>query len=593
MTTKDSLLKILFLPFYFSKKYSLFLLISGLVYALFFNLSIYCLSLTIEQLSVTIFKISAVIKPLSAYLICMGILFLITNLQNYFEQNYKAIAHINLQKNLYSKKYHMKYMLNENSKILDTFNLLTDLDNDIVEYVKSLVFFVTLFFQLSFLYVLISLYSIKTAFFIFLLTVLVLILVIKGGNASYVAHKKVQPLERQKKILENIMTDFSYAEERNLFEYSNYISKKYSYISSQSRKLKNKALLTWFIKAQYGGMVFILLTILISLLLTSSLSKNELSFGLFVAIFSNFVQLSDLMSWNLSDNVDSFIESLKKIKDYLYIMNLDDEEALSGKQTDELKAIHFENVTFHYPDTHAPTLFNISFSFEKGKKYAIVGENGCGKTTILKLLLGLYSDYNGHIYCNADDENILSKNIIFNDICVVFQDFSKYYIPIEDFIKLGSKNNIHNFEIMKIFELLDLQFDINVFPQGLSTPLGNILDNGTNISGGQWQKLCLARAILSGKSFIILDEPTASIDPISELKIMSTFNTLCKDKTIIYITHRLAAIKECDIIYVMDNGNIIENGTHERLISQQGLYNTMFESQKSWYKNETGVFHYE
>lgn len=590
MSTKNGLSKILLLPFTFSIKYSTLLLISGLLYAIFFNLSVYCLSLTIDRLNVTVFNLFTTITPLSAYLVSMGVLFLITNLQNYFEQNYKAIAYINVQKNLYTKKYRMKYILNEDSKILDTFNLLMDLDSSIVEYVKSLVFFVTLFFQLSFLILLISFYSIKTAFFIFLFTVIVLILVIKGGNASYIAHKNVQPLERQKNCLENIMIDFSYAEERNLFKYNNYITQKYASISAQSRKYKNKALSTWFAKAQYGGIVFIILTILVSLFLTSSLLNNELSFGLFVGIFSNFVQLSDLMSWNLSDNVDSFIKSAAKVKDYLYIMNLDDEKiALPEKPFDDLKSLQFKNVTFKYPNTNTLTLFDISFSFEKGKRYAIIGENGCGKTTILKLLLGLYSDYSGNIYYNKNYGNTLFGDIISNDICVVFQDFSKYYIPINDFIKLGSKRSIDDSEIMEIFKLLNLQFDINEFPQGLSTPLGNILNEGTNISGGQWQKLCLTRAILSGKSFIILDEPTASIDPISELRIMNTFNTLCKDKTIIYITHRLASIKECTVIYVIDNGSIIESGTHEQLIEKHGLYNTMFESQKSWYKNEIGV----
>lgn len=586
----NKIFKTLFLPFQFSKKYSILLLVSGLMYAIFFNLSVYFLSCTVDKLNFANFDFLPAILPLCAYLLCMGILFLISNLQNYFEQNYKSLAYISTQNNLYSKKYRMKYILNENSKILDTFNLLTDLDTNMVDYIKSLVFFVTLFFQLSFLFLLISVYSLKTAVVIFLFTVIVLIFVIKGGNASYIANKKVQPLERQKNSLKNIMTEFSYAEERNLFDYSSYIAPKYASISTQSRKYKNKALATWFIKAQYGGIVFVILTIIVALFLTSSLMNNELSFGLFVALFSNFVQLSDLMSWNLSDNIDSFIKSFAISKDYLYIMNLDDDNTNFSAQTHEsIKSIQFENVTFTYPNTCSPALADTSFSFLAGNKYAIVGENGSGKTTILKLLLGLYSDYTGHIYYNQNRNCNLSRDIISNDICVVYQDFAKYFIPIGDFIRLGAAQTIDDSEIMKVFKLLELQFDTDYFPQILSTPLGNILDGGTNLSGGQWQKLSLARAILSGKPFIILDEPTASIDPISELKIMHTFNTLCQDKTIIYITHRLATIKACNTIYVVDNGCVVESGTHEQLIEKNGLYNTMFESQKNWYKNETGV----
>lgn len=589
MTTKNGLSKIIMLPFKFSKKYSILLLASGLLYALFFNLSVYFLSITVDNLNMDNFKFLTIIPPLASYLLCMGFLFLITNLQNYYEQNFKAIAYINTKRNLYTKKFQMKYILNENAKILDTFSLLEDFDSDIIEYVKSLVFFLTLFFQLFFLFILISFYSINTTVIILIFTVIILILVIKGGNASYIAHKKVQPLERQKTQLENIMTNFSYAEERNLFEYDNYITKKYTAISNESRKYKNRSLLTWFVKAQYGGIVFIILTILVLLVLTSSLLKNELSFGLFVAILSNFIQLSDLMSWNLSDNVDSFIKSIEKIKDYFYLIDLENEKNDStAKSFNELQCLNFENVTFRYPDTLKSVLSNISFSFEKGKKYAIVGENGCGKTTILKLLLGLYTDYNGNIYYNDNKNNTLSRNILTNNICVVFQDFSKYYIPINDFINLGANRTIADIEILEIFNLLELNLDTNTFPQGLSTPLGNIFDEGTNISGGQWQKLCLTRALLSGKSYIILDEPTASIDPISELKIINTFNNLCKDKTIIHITHRLATIKEYDSIYVIENGKIVENGSHIQLIEKHGLYYTMFETQKSWYKNETG-----
>ncbi|OYO88942.1 hypothetical protein CG709_13720 [Lachnotalea glycerini] len=120
------------------------------------------------------------------------------------------------------------------------------------------------------------------------------------------------------------------------------------------------------------------------------------------------------------------------------------------------------------------------------------------------------------------------------------------------------------------------------------TPLGYLLGGGTNISGGQWQKLCLARAVLSKKNLLILDEPTSAIDPISELKIMETFKALCSNKTIIYITHRLATIKDCDNIFVIDAGNVVENGNHKNLMCVNGLYRKMFDTQKSWYKNELG-----
>lgn len=582
--------KCLNVPFTFSKKYSILLLLSGLFYGIFFNLATFFLSKTIDKLNNSLI-IKGLIGSLLIYLLCMGATFLITNLQRYFEKKFKTLSYISFKNNLYQKKYMMNYIYNENTDILDKFNLLKDFDNDIVEYIKSIVFFVTLFFQLVFLFILISMYSLHTAFCILIFTALTLILVIKGGNASYIANKKVQPIEREKSAIEKILTDFSFCEERNLFNYGDFLSQRYNLKSIESRKCTNKALSIWFFKAQYGGIIFILLTLIVTFFLSSSLIKNEISIGLFVSLFSAFIQLSDLMSWNLSDNIDNFIKSLLKVQDYVFLLNLEEETtkiSSCSNLIETIDSIQFKNVSFTYPNSTNLVLDNINLEFKKGKKYAIVGENGCGKTTLFKLLIGLYTSYNGQIkYINSKSENI-STQAFLNDICVVFQDFSNYFIPIRDFLQLGTNEIITDGDIRNIFSSLCIDINLEALPKGLDTPLGNIFDNGTNISGGQWQKLCLARAILSKKSIIILDEPTAAIDPISELKIMNIFKNLCKEKTIIYITHRLATIKDTDIIYVINNGKVAQKGSHQLLMQEGGLYKKMFDLQKSWYKNVTG-----
>ncbi|PXV86289.1 ATP-binding cassette subfamily B protein [Lachnotalea glycerini] len=579
------------IPFKFSKKYSILLFTSGIIYGFVYNCAIFVLSIVLDRLGSSRFSLSNLIRPLSIYLICMGLMFLINILQTNYQNNFKYHAFIESNKSLYTKKYRMNYILNEDSIILDKFNMLKNFDENIVNYVKSLVFFVTLFFQLLFLFFLISVYSIPTASLICLFTIIILFQVSKGGNATYEAHKKVQPLEREKNVIKEILVDFSYVEERNLFKYGDYLCTRYNNKANESRKYKNKSLSIWFFKAQFGGITFIIFTIIISFILGLALLRGEISLGLFVSLFSTFIQLSDIMSWDLSDNVDHFIESSSKNRDYIEFLNLDESEykdSISPSITKEIDSIEFKNVSFRYLNSENTILTNINFILECGKKYAIVGENGCGKTTIFKLLLGLYQNYEGKILFFDKNSNSLNINIFRNDLCVVFQDFSNYFISIKDFLQLGTSHTLLEEEIYEIFDKFNIDLKISFLSNGLDTPLGNILEEGTNISGGQWQKLCLARAVLSKKNLLILDEPTSAIDPISELKIMETFKALCSNKTIIYITHRLATIKDCDNIFVIDAGNVVENGNHKNLMCVNGLYRKMFDTQKSWYKNELG-----
>lgn len=595
------LLKYLSIPFRYSKKYAILLVLSGILYGLFFNLATFFLSKTMDQfVQVRGFQKELFI-PFIIYLLCMGVQFFLTNIQVYYEKNLNILSYIHFKKEIYEKKYCTKYEYNEDVEILDRFHLLDNFEEDIVDYMKSIVFFVTLSVQVLFLFLLVSFYSIKLSFLILGCIVFLFIFVIKGGNISYIANKKVQSLEREKEGIAHILMDLSYAEERGLFQYSNYVLKRYEKVANESRKHRNKALAIWLVKAQYGGIIFIILTVVLTFLLGIAYMDGSIQFGLFLALFSTFLQLSDQMSWNLSDNIDQFIHSFSKVKDYVSLLELQEdriEDEIENihstlkeddkKKNKKVMKISFQDVSFEYPQTKRMVLNKITVDFEIGKHYAIVGENSSGKSTMLKLILGLYQEYTGTIAYQNIEHIEMSRNEFLNDICVVFQDFANYYISIYDFLQLGSEKTLEKEKIQTTFEYLNLELKLDTLPFGLETPLGNILEEGTNISGGQWQKLCLARAILSEKSIVILDEPTSAIDPVSELEIMETLRKLCKDKMIISVTHRLATIKEYDLIYVLENGEIVESGKHDDLMREKNLYYKMFELQKSWYKNEIG-----
>lgn len=593
---KTKIPKNVLVPLQFSKLNSFFLLLSGIFYAILYVASVYILSELINNISNKSIPHSH--HLLISYLLLQASMFFITNIQLYFEKDIESISYVSIKNVLTQKKYKMKYSLNDDTSILDLYNLMSDFDKQVVNYIHSLVFFITLFFQIVFVLILLSFFSIRTALFLALFSVSIIILVIRGGSATYIANKKAQPLERKKDKIASIMTDFSYAEERLSFNYSSFFENKFNKVSKEARKYKNKALSTWFIKAQYGGISFIILLVIISYFLLTALKSNEISFGLFSSLFICFIQLSELMSWNLSDNVDTFIKAVKMSKDYHSLLSLAEDhysEIDDCMDTQSPTTIVFQDVSFSYPynEIQTNTLNHLSFTIDPGKHYSIVGENGCGKSTITKLLLGLYDNYSGNIFLGNINMHDCASDFISSKICIVYQDFANYFIPLKDFVQLGTKDTLSENAILEIFKKIGIDFSIDKYPLGLQTPLGNIIENGTNISGGEWQKLCLARAILSNKDIIILDEPTSAIDPISESKILDAFLSLCKERTIIQITHRLNTVTNSDSIFVMKNGTIVEQGKHEHLYHSHGYYYKMFNTQKKWYQIIDGGFENE
>lgn len=241
----------------------------------------------------------------------------------------------------------------------------------------------------------------------------------------------------------------------------------------------------------------------------------------------------------------------------------------------------FQNVSFMYPNNETYSIKNISFEIDEKKNTALVGENGSGKTTIIKLLLRFYTPQEGTIFYKGTPIDTIPIDEYRSMIACVFQDFSKYYIPLYENIFIAHKNRAYNPE--KIQALLkQLSFSNDTYIENIS--LGKIF-GGKELSGGQWQKIAIARALYRDAPIVILDEPTASLDPISEYKIFENFTHITKGKTSIMITHRLGSAKNADTIIVLEQGKIIEHGSHKTLMGGKGLYRKMFETQNNQYLN--------
>lgn len=248
--------------------------------------------------------------------------------------------------------------------------------------------------------------------------------------------------------------------------------------------------------------------------------------------------------------------------------------------------IEFKNVSFCYPETDVYVLKDINIKIEPGQTVVLVGFNGAGKTTLIKLLTRLYDPTSGEIL--LDGKNIKSYDVaeLYKIFGIIFQDFGKYAMSVSENIALGQ---IDKGVIEKDIELAAKQADaekfINALPDGYNTPLMRWFeDNGIELSIGQWQKLSIARAFYSDSDILILDEPTASLDPMAEQQIFNQFDELKKDKTSIFVSHRLSSATIADKIVVLEKGEVVEIGNHHELIKKDGHYRKMFETQAKRYK---------
>ena len=249
--------------------------------------------------------------------------------------------------------------------------------------------------------------------------------------------------------------------------------------------------------------------------------------------------------------------------------------------------IVFDNVEFAYPDGRL-ALSGISFTLNPGETVALVGENGAGKSTLVKLLARFYDPTQGNIF--IDGKNLKDLNIEQwrQQIGVVFQDFCRYSLTVGENIALGDTSAMDDLERLKsASEKSEINAKIDKLPQAYDTLLGKEFD-GTELSGGEWQKVAIARAFVREKDaqLMILDEPTAALDPRSEYEIYSSFAELVKDKIAILVTHRLASVSLADRILVMKAGKLVEMGTHEELLLQNGEYATLWNMQAEQYQFE-------
>ena len=410
----------------------------------------------------------------------------------------------------------------------------------------------------------------------------------KVHDLEYAKKQDIAKASRRMRYFRNTTQDFTFGKDIRIFDLrqrilDNYKSEINAYVAVK-RMLANKKFLL-------GGAS--LLTLLLTNVVMYGILIEKTYNGMPISSFTMYVALiTSLMA--LMIEYGEYMTFIRNEGEYVndYFRMIDAPLITEGEQSPKIDGqveIVFDHVTFRYPNTDVDIYKDFSFTIHKGERLAIVGINGAGKSTLVKLICGLYEPNEGHIYINGIDIREWNKQALYNLYSTVFQDFNILAFTLRENVTCKNENSDDD-KVREVLERVGLGKKLSSLDKGLDQMMLKVIDEqGTDFSGGERQKLAIARALYKDAPMIIMDEPTAALDALAEAEIYESFSSLVEGKTAIYISHRLASTKFCDKIALFDKDGVKEYGTHEELMEKQGLYYDMFEVQGKYYQEEAAV----
>ena len=405
----------------------------------------------------------------------------------------------------------------------------------------------------------------------------------KVHNFEYKRKEQLAKADRKKRYYYETTHDFSYGKDIRLYGLSGRILSNYNKEINGYLAVKKQILNKEYILGMIG-----LFTLLLSDVLTYGILIQKVVNGMSIADFSMYlaavISLSSMLK-NFSEQISFVINETHYIYDFYNFLDRDLGE--KGGENEAIKdgtlEIEFDNVSFKYPNTDQYIIKNLNFKINKGERLAIVGVNGAGKSTIVKLMIGLFDVTEGEIRINQIPIKQFNKKELYDMFAVVFQDINILAFTINENVACTSEE-IDDTRVVGALDRVGLMEKISELPKGREQMMLKIIEvDGTEFSGGQSQKLAIARALYKDSAMVIMDEPTAALDALAEAEIYENFSELVKGKTAVYISHRLASTKFCDKIALFDKDGLKEYGNHEELMRLGGIYSHMFSVQGKYY----------
>jgi len=410
---------------------------------------------------------------------------------------------------------------------------------------------------------------------------------LKYSRQSYSLQRSWTPERRELDYLRYVGASDITAKEIKLYGLADFITERFSQLADQYYSANKKLSVlraswgaffnTIGVVAYYGAYVIIIIRVV-----AGALTVGEMTF-----LSGSFNRLRNQIQ-RIFQRFSRITESAMYLADYFDFMDIQPsiyKPDLLPLPNKVKEGFEFKNVSFAYPGTEKKVLNNISFKLNKGEKLALVGENGAGKTTLVKLLVRLYEPTEGEILMDGVNIQSYDRANYQQKFGAIFQDFVKYYLTAKENIAIGNIAELEDqprIESAAEYSLADKV--VKELPELYSQILGKRFGKGVELSGGQWQKIALARAYMSEGEVIILDEPTSALDARAEHEVFQRFIGLTKGKTAVIISHRFSTVRMADRIIVLKDGGILERGTHADLMNNKNLYAELFDLQAEGYQ---------
>lgn len=545
-------------------------------------LSLYLIKILIDKVTAGL-PFSAVIPTIVYFLAAQLLLALAQQYATYITTVFQLKLNDYLAQQVLDKAVSVSYAYYENPAYHDSLHLaqqqsLYRAGNILSSYNT----FITSAFSLVFLLLLFV--SMGSLFALLFITFSVPLALIKWyyGIATMQQERKLAPQDREANYLHQILTGVSFAKETRVFGFGSFFIDKFTairnYILTEKQSL-HKKLTRYGLIAEAAEVMA--MAVIFALLAKQALAQT-ISLGLFVIYIQGFQSLQN-NSKNFFQSVVQILQQRIFLQDLFAFLDIDIPHKKTWPALPEIKTgLEVSNLYFQYPQTTKPVLQDISLQCQPGQIIAIVGENGSGKSSLIKLLAKLYEADSGSIRFNGNDINDITDKSYRAQTVFLFQDFEKYFFTIEENIVLGQPiaDKPHQ-AIQQAAQASGADGFISRLSKGYKTRMGRIFEGSEQLSGGEWQKLALARVFYREEaSLIVLDEPTSALDAQAEYEIFKQIQSRARGKMVILITHRLYNLKIADYMYVMQQGKIAEEGTFNELIEKGGVFTRLYKMQQ-------------